>query len=196
MLATPFSRKNRPTYARNETTYTAKDPANPARARHPASKAPFPPPRHRPHRNHSRPRQQNLHIRRPSNSIHLPHPPSQSNIGSIIQLSPTAASRAHILDTERLQHGPKGPLHGSPILLKDNIPTLDDATDTCAGSLALVGARPSREASVLGSLKRAGAVLLGKTNMAEWSGFRSSGGCPGWSARGGAGRGLLWWEGG
>lgn len=113
------------------------------------------------------------------------------HFNAILQLNPDALPVARALDAERLQRGRRGPLHGIPILLKDNMPTLD-ATDTCAGSLALVGARPRVEAAVVTALRRAGAVVLGKTNMAEWSGFRSTSGCSGWSGIGGQTRGIYY----
>ena len=105
-----------------------------------------------------------------------------------IETSPTALSTANHLDTRF----PLSPLHGIPILLKDNIPTLNDGLNTTCGSLALVGAVPSEEAEVVGALRAAGAVVLGKGNMAEWAGFRSTSGCSGWSARGGQTTGLFW----
>jgi amidase len=108
---------------------------------------------------------------------------------AITELNPHAISDASFLDTEYHLTGPRGPLHRIPILLKDNIPTLDD-TDTTCGSLALVGARPAKEADVVTALRKAGAVILGKANMAEWAGFRSTSGCSGWSARGGQTRGI------
>jgi len=98
---------------------------------------------------------------------------------------------AGCLDIERDQRGPRGRLHGIPIFIKDNIPTLD-ATDTTCGSMALVGARPAKEASIVTTLRNAGAVILGKGNMAEWSGFRSTSGCSGWSARGGQTKGIYY----
>ncbi len=80
--------------------------------------------------------------------------------------------------------GPRGPLHGIPILLKENIATTD-RMETTAGSLALLGARPAHEAFIAQKLRAAGAVILGKTNLSEWANFRSSGSSSGWSARGG-----------
>jgi amidase len=108
---------------------------------------------------------------------------------AITELNPHAISDASLLDTEYHLTGPRGPFHRIPILLKDNIPTLDD-TDTTCGSLALVGARPAKEADVVTALRKAGAIILGKANMAEWAGFRSTSGCSGWSARGGQTRGV------
>ena len=94
---------------------------------------------------------------------------------------------ADALDAERKAKGARGPLHGIPVLLKDNIGTADRMTTT-AGSLALEGSRPSRDAHVARRLRDAGAVLLGKTNMSEWANFRSTHSSSGWSGRGGQGR--------
>src|SRR6185295_18734546 len=80
--------------------------------------------------------------------------------------------------------GPRSPLHGIPILIKDNIDT-DDRMMTTAGSLALVGAKPARDAFVAQRLREAGAVILGKTNLSEWANFRSGKSSSGWSGRGG-----------
>jgi amidase len=110
---------------------------------------------------------------------------------AIIEANPHALSDAHTLDLEHHSSTPHGPLHRIPILLKDNIPTLD-GTDTTCGSLALVGAKPAHEAAVVTALRSAGAIILGKANMAEWSGFRSTSGCSGWSARGGQTRGVFY----
>ena len=103
---------------------------------------------------------------------------------SIIETNPDANDIARALDVELAEGHRRSHLHGIPILLKDNIPTLDKTETTC-GSLALVGARPKQEAAVVAALRNAGAVMLGKSNMAEWVGFRSTSGCSGWSARGG-----------
>jgi amidase len=105
-------------------------------------------------------------------------------INSIIELNPDAMSIAESLDRERKERGPRSPLHGMPILIKDNIDTADRMMTT-AGSLALVGARPSQDAFVVKKLRDAGAVILGKTNLSEWANFRSSHSSSGWSARGG-----------
>jgi amidase len=110
---------------------------------------------------------------------------------AVIETNPEAEDDAKLLDVEYKISGPRGPLHGIPILLKDNIPTLDRTQTTC-GSLALIGAKPSREAAVVTALRKAGAVVLGKGNMAEWSGFRSTSGCSGWSPRGGQSRGIFY----
>lgn len=74
--------------------------------------------------------------------------------------------------------------HGVPILIKDNIVT-EDKLEVTAGSYALVGAKPSKEATVISRLRRAGAIILGKTNLSEWANFRSAVSSNGWSARGG-----------
>ncbi len=106
---------------------------------------------------------------------------------SVIETNPDALTIADELDRERAERGPRSPLHGIPILLKDNIATAD-AMETTAGSLALVGARPSCDAFVAKRLREAGAILLGKANMSEWANFRSSHSSSGWSARGGQAR--------
>ncbi len=91
---------------------------------------------------------------------------------------------AEELDRERKEKGPRGPLHGIPVLLKDNVGTSDRMTTT-AGSLALEGSIPSRDSFVAERLRAAGAVLLAKTNLSEWANFRSTRSSSGWSARGG-----------
>jgi len=103
---------------------------------------------------------------------------------SVIELNPDAESIAAALDRERKERGPRGPLHGIPILLKDNIDTADRMMTT-AGSLALVGAKPAQDAFVAKKLRDAGAVILGKTNLSEWANFRSTKSSSGWSGRGG-----------
>ncbi|KAH7094279.1 amidase signature domain-containing protein [Paraphoma chrysanthemicola] len=110
---------------------------------------------------------------------------------AIIELNPHVENDAQLLDLEHITRGPRGPLHGVPILLKDNIPALDGTETTC-GSLALEGAKPPKEAAIVTSLRDAGAILLGKANMAEWSGFRSTSGCSGWSPRGGQSKGIFY----
>jgi len=105
----------------------------------------------------------------------------------VLETNPEALAIAGALDAERASRGPRGPLHGIPILLKDNIDTAD-RLGTTAGSLALLGARPSRDAFIVERLRSAGAIVLGKTNMSEWANFRSSQSSSGWSARGGQGR--------
>jgi amidase len=106
---------------------------------------------------------------------------------SVQELNPDAPTIARALDEERRARGPRGPLHGIPILLKDNIATAD-RTETTAGALALVGARPRRDAFVAAKLREAGAVLLGKASMSEWAYFKSAPGISGWSARNGQGK--------
>ncbi len=103
---------------------------------------------------------------------------------SVIEVNPEVREIAAALDRERREKGPRGPLHGIPILIKDNIDTADRMATT-AGSLALVGARPKRDAFVVEQLRKAGVVLLGKTNLSEWANFRSSSSTSGWSGRGG-----------
>ncbi|KAF1830660.1 amidase signature enzyme [Decorospora gaudefroyi] len=110
---------------------------------------------------------------------------------AVTQTNPDALAIAHALDEENAAGICRGLLHGVPLLLKDNIVTLDGMDTTC-GSLALVGARPEKEANVIGVLRRAGAVILGKGNMAEWAGFRSTSGDSGWSATGGQSTGIYY----
>jgi amidase len=105
-------------------------------------------------------------------------------INSVIEINPDALAIAHALDRERKSAGPRGPLHGIPVLVKDNIATRDSMSTT-AGSLALCGSKPPREAFLVQRLRQAGAVLLGKTNLSEWANFRSNHSTSGWSARGG-----------
>lgn len=106
-------------------------------------------------------------------------------LNSVIELNPDALSIAAELDAERRAKGPRGPLHGIPILIKDNIDTADRMATT-AGSLALVDApAPTSDAAVAARLRAAGAVILGKTNLSEWANFRSTHSVSGWSARGG-----------
>ena len=105
-------------------------------------------------------------------------------IRSIIEMNPDAQALAEELDRQRKDGRTRGPLHGIPILLKDNIDTAD-RMHTTAGSLALLGAFARRDAGVAEKLRAAGAILLGKTNMSEWANFRSSHSSSGWSARGG-----------
>ncbi len=103
---------------------------------------------------------------------------------SVIETNPDALEIAQELDRERADGNVRGPLHGVPILLKDNIATADRTTTT-AGSLALEGSVPPRDAFVADRLRQAGAVLLGKANLSEWANFRSNRSSSGWSARGG-----------
>src|SRR4029434_1207927 len=87
-------------------------------------------------------------------------------------------------DRERKSQGPRGPLHGIPVLLKDNIDTADRMTTT-AGSLALEGSIPRHDSLVAKRLRESGAVMLGKANLSEWANIRSTRSSSGWSARGG-----------
>jgi amidase len=103
---------------------------------------------------------------------------------AVIELNPDALALADALDTERTAGRLHGPLHGIPVLIKDNIDTADHMTTT-AGSLALEGSIAARDAFIVERLRAAGAVLLGKTNMSEWANFRSSRSSSGWSGRGG-----------
>jgi len=105
-------------------------------------------------------------------------------INSVIELNPDALSIASDLDTERKAGHVRGPLHGIPVLIKDNIDTHDRMTTT-AGSLALAGSVPLQDATIAKKLREAGAVILGKTNLSEWANFRSSHSSSGWSGRGG-----------
>ncbi|HVT57469.1 MAG TPA: amidase [Thermoanaerobaculia bacterium] len=106
------------------------------------------------------------------------------NLNSIIQINPDAFAIAHALDVERKSKGPRGPLHGIPVLLKDNYDTADKMMTT-AGSLAMVGPAAPKDSTVAARLRLAGAVILGKTNLSEWANFRSSVSSSGWSGRGG-----------
>jgi amidase len=103
---------------------------------------------------------------------------------SVIELNPDALSIADALDAERRTAGVRGPLHGIPVLIKDNIDT-GDRMMTTAGSLALQGSTAPRDSFVAGRLRAAGAVILGKTNLSEWANFRSTKSVSGWSGRGG-----------
>ena len=103
---------------------------------------------------------------------------------SVLEVNPDAGTIADALDQERKAKGPRGPLHGIPVLIKDNIATLDKL-QTTAGSLALVGVKPPRDAFIVERLRKAGAVILGKTNLSEWANMRSTHSSSGWSGRGG-----------
>jgi amidase len=105
-------------------------------------------------------------------------------VNAIIELNPDALSIADALDQERKAKGPRGALHGIPVLIKDNIDTADRMMTT-AGSLALVGSKPPKDSFVAQKLRAAGAVILGKTNLSEWANIRSSHSVSGWSGRGG-----------
>jgi amidase len=103
---------------------------------------------------------------------------------SILEVNPDAPAIAASLDRERRARGPRGALHGIPVVVKDNVDT-GDRMHTTAGSLALAGAPAPRDAQVVARLRAAGAVILGKTNLSEWANIRSSRSTSGWSARGG-----------
>lgn len=105
-------------------------------------------------------------------------------LNSILEINPDALDIAQALDEERRTSGARSPLHGIPILLKDNIDTADRMRTT-AGSLALMNSTPARDAFIVQRLRDAGAVILGKTNMSEWANFRSTRSSSGWSGRGG-----------
>jgi amidase len=108
-------------------------------------------------------------------------------LNAVLEINPAAESLAAALDEERHNGHVRGPLHGIPILLKDNIDTAD-RMQTTAGSLALVGSPPNQDATVAARLRAAGAVLLGKTNMIEWANFRSNHSTSGWCGRNGQSR--------
>jgi amidase len=103
---------------------------------------------------------------------------------SVIQLNPDALTIADKLDKERKEKGPRSLLHGIPVLIKDNIDTADNM-ETTAGSLALLGSRPPKDAFLVRQLRNAGALILGKSNLSEWANIRSSHSTSGWSGRGG-----------
>src|SRR5262245_19454392 len=105
------------------------------------------------------------------------------DLRAYIQLNPDARRIAAQLDQERRRHGPRGPLHGIPILLKDNIDT-GDRQQTTAGSLALAGAPALQDATVTKRLRDAGAVIIGKANLSEWANFRGFQSSSGWSGVG------------
>jgi amidase len=105
-------------------------------------------------------------------------------INSVIVVNPDALSIAAALDKERKEKGPRGPLHGIPVLVKDNLAT-GDKMATTAGSLALKDVRANRDSFVVEKLRAAGAVILGKTNLSEWANIRSTRSTSGWSAVGG-----------
>jgi amidase len=108
-------------------------------------------------------------------------------LGTVLEINPRALDIAAELDRERESRGPRGPLHGVPILIKDNIETADRLMTT-AGSLALEGWYAPTDAPLVARLRAAGAVILGKANMSEWANFRSTRALSGWSGRGGQAR--------
>jgi amidase len=109
---------------------------------------------------------------------------SGPGLNAVIEVNPDALAIAADLDKERRVKGPRSPMHGIPVLVKDNIDTAD-RMQTTAGSLALVGSKPARDSGVANKLREAGAVILGKANLSEWANIRSSHSSSGWSGRGG-----------
>jgi amidase len=105
-------------------------------------------------------------------------------LSSVLEVNPDALAIADALDAERKAKGPRGPMHGIPVLIKDNIATADKM-QTTAGSLALVGAKPPKDAFIVERLRASGAIILGKTNLSEWANMRSTHSSSGWSGRGG-----------
>ena len=103
---------------------------------------------------------------------------------AVLEINPDALAIAERMDAERKTGKVRGPLHGIPVLIKDNVGTAD-RMQTTAGSLALIGAVPASDAAIVKRLRDAGAVILGKTNLSEWANFRSTHSQSGWSARGG-----------
>jgi amidase len=106
------------------------------------------------------------------------------SLHAIIEVNPDAIEIAAALDKERLDKGPRGLLHGIPVIVKDNVDTADRMRTT-AGSLALAGSTPARDAHIVKLLREAGAVIIAKANLSEWANFRSSRSTSGWSGRGG-----------
>lgn len=105
-------------------------------------------------------------------------------LNAVMEINPDALAVADALDAERASQGPRGPLHGIPVLLKDNIDTADRMMTT-SGSPALLGSIAPEDAFLVRKLREAGAVILGKTNLSEWANFRSTRSSSGWSGRGG-----------
>jgi len=105
-------------------------------------------------------------------------------LNAVIEINPDALKIADALDQERKAKGARGPLHGVPLLIKDNIDT-GDRMNTTAGSLALLGSQAPRDAFIASQLRKAGAVIMGKTNLSEWANIRSNHSTSGWSGRGG-----------
>jgi amidase len=106
------------------------------------------------------------------------------SLASVVEVNPDALDIADAMDRERREGRVRGPLHGIPVMVKDNIATADRMRTT-AGSLAMRDARPSRDAAIVYRLREAGVVLLAKTNLSEWANFRSERSSSGWSAVGG-----------
>ncbi len=109
---------------------------------------------------------------------------SGPSLRSVVEVNPDALKIADQMDRERKSGKLRGPLHGIPILVKDNIDTADQMMTT-AGSIALLGHRAAQDAFVVQQLRKAGAVIIGKTNLSEWANFRSTRSSSGWSSRGG-----------
>jgi amidase len=105
-------------------------------------------------------------------------------LNSVLEVNPDAMAIAEALDKERKDQHVRGPMHGVPVLIKDNIDTAD-RMQTTAGSLALLGSKPTKDSFVAQKLRESGAVILGKTNLSEWANIRSSHSSSGWSGRGG-----------
>src|SRR5881409_443468 len=126
-------------------------------------------------------------VRRPTARVAAPFELEEATIAGLqagLEANPDALAQAAALDAERKAKGPRGPLHGIPVLVKDNVATRDRMQST-AGSLALSGVTPPRDAFLVERLRAAGAVLLGKANLSEWANFRSTRSSSGWSGRGG-----------
>jgi len=109
---------------------------------------------------------------------------SGPKLNAVIALNPDALDMANAMDAERAKGKARGPLHGIPVLIKDNINTKDNMPTT-AGSLALADNFVKTDAFIINKLREAGAVILGKTNLSEWANFRSTRSCSGWSSKGG-----------
>src|SRR5580693_280329 len=105
-------------------------------------------------------------------------------VNTVIEVNPDAIKIARALDAERRTKGPRGPLHGIPVLVKDNYDSADKM-QTTAGSLGMIGPAPAQDSTCVARLRAAGAVLMGKTNLSEWANFRSTSSSSGWSGRGG-----------
>ena len=105
-------------------------------------------------------------------------------LNAVIELNPDALAIAASLDAERRNGTVRGPLHGIPILIKDNIASFDKMNNT-AGSFALLGAKVPRDSGVVAKLKKGGAIVLGKANLSQWAMYRSTNSTSGWTSRGG-----------
>ncbi len=109
---------------------------------------------------------------------------SGPTLRSVLEVNPEAIQIAEAMDRERAEGKVRGPMHGIPVMVKDNLDTADQMMTT-AGSLALVGSKPKQDSAVVRHLRDAGAILIGKTNLSEWANFRSNFSSSGWSGRGG-----------